>query len=510
MSTKSFIITLPIITGDQERRRLKKSFEFGRNLQNAVLGGGWCRVQKMRETPKWQVARTMPKGKERTKAFTDLRKQFRLSEYDFHADVAQHRKASGRSHLLGINEAQKLATRAWISVERHMYQGGSPRFFSAQRGLHSLEGKTIRTGIRWNAEKKFIIFSGHTYSVRIDKHDDWLTRALQDPMDPNKPRKVKYCRIVREKRKGKERFLLQLIAEGVSPLKHAYAGTDQRMAIDPGLGELTYATENGDVVKIQIAPNADTDHRAIRKIQRAMERSRQATNPDNYDAVTVVRHKKTRKSLKVKSGNLHWRFSKRYEQLKTELAEIQRLATATRKREHGEVCNWLLCHAGDIIVEDNSFKAFQKGHFGKAIGRFAPSALYAQLTSKAESAGLQVRFVSPKKLKPTQHNLLTGQFVKHELWERRVRLGDKDDDRWIDRDVASCLNLLYADIQKQTYDPERIREVVLAGVATWLDAGVIVKYQVREGTTEREFRRFRRRGIPSLTVQGLRQYGFRG
>ena len=42
----------------------------------------------------------------------------------------------------------------------------------------------------------------HVYRVRVDKRDDWLTRALQDPTDPTKPRKVKYCRIVREMRKG--------------------------------------------------------------------------------------------------------------------------------------------------------------------------------------------------------------------------------------------------------------------------------------------------------------------
>ena len=60
-----------------------------------------------------------------------------------------------------------------------------------------------------------------------------------------------------------------------------------------------------------------------------------------------------------------------------------------------------------------------------------------------------------------------------------------------------------------TYAPERIREAVLAGVTAWLDAGVVV-IQAREGITEREFGRFRRRGIPSSTVQGLRQRGFRG
>ena len=94
------------------------------------------------------------------------------------------------------------------------------------------------------------------------------------------------------------------------------------MAIDPGLGSLTYATEDGTIAKVQIAPSADTDHRAIRRIQRAMERSRRATNPDNYEAVDVVRHGKKKKSFKVKSGRLQWRFSKRYESLRAELAEI--------------------------------------------------------------------------------------------------------------------------------------------------------------------------------------------
>ena len=160
-------------------------------------------------------------------------------------------------------------------------------------------------------------------------------------------------------------------------------------------------------------------------------------------------------------------------------------------------------------MEDNSYKAFQRGRFGKTIGRHAPAALYAQLTNKAESAGLLVEVVSPKKLKPTQHNLLTGQFVKHELWERRVQLGDRTGVCWIDRDAAACVNLLYADLDQQIYDPKRIREAVLAGVTAWLDAGVVV-IQAREGITEREFGRFRRRGIPSSTVQGLRQQGFRG
>lgn len=76
----------------------------------------------MRATAEWQTARAMPKSSERTKAFRDLRVHFRLSEYDFHADVAKHRKASGRCHLLGINECQKLGVSGFLCLGR-LFQG---------------------------------------------------------------------------------------------------------------------------------------------------------------------------------------------------------------------------------------------------------------------------------------------------------------------------------------------------------------------------------------------------
>ena len=57
----------------------------------------------------------------------------------------------------------------------------------------------------------------------------------------------------------------------------------------------------------------------------------------------------------------------------------------------------------------------------------------------------------------------------------RVReKGEDDDDRRIDRDAATCLNMLYADLEKETHAPERIREAVPAGATAWRDAGVVV------------------------------------
>ena len=507
MASDTFIIRLPISVGDQERRTLAKSFRFAGELRNAVTGKAWERVETMKSSPEWQAAKALPKGREKTDAFKKLWENYRLSEYDLHADIAVHRRDSGKGHLLGINEAQKQATLAWKSVKYHILHGGRPRFVSRKRTLHSIESKTNKTGIVWKPEESCVVFCKHRYRVLVNRNDEWLMRALQDPADPKKPRKVKFCRIVRYQRSGKECFELQLIAEGTTPLKHAYAGTDIRMSVDPGLGVLTYALEDGTIVKLEIAPGAKVDWKRIRVIQRAMERSRQANNPNNYEVIEVIRNGRKRKSLKVKSGKLEWHFSERYLRLRAELAEILRRAAATREREHGEVSNWLLCHAGSIRVEDNEYRAFQKGRFGKAIGQSAPAALYTMLSRKAESAGLEVTYVKPQKLKPTQHNLLTGEFVKHELWERRVNLGAGV--YWIDRDAASCINLLYADIENQTYDPKRLRKAVYAGVTTWLDAGIVVE-QVYEGMSEREFRRFLRHGVKPVTVQGLRQKEFRG
>ena len=77
----------------------------------------------------------------------------------------------------------------------------------------------------------------------------------------------------------------------------------------------------------------------------------------------------TLKLLKVKSGRLQWRFSKRYEKLRSELAEMLRLCAATRKREHGEVCNWLLGHAGQDVYKRQVGHSDPVALYGRAIAQ---------------------------------------------------------------------------------------------------------------------------------------------
>lgn len=63
-STSSYIVELPLRVNDQQNRFLEKAFEFGRTLYNATLGTALGRLQRMRETQEWRVARDMPRASE--------------------------------------------------------------------------------------------------------------------------------------------------------------------------------------------------------------------------------------------------------------------------------------------------------------------------------------------------------------------------------------------------------------------------------------------------------------
>ena len=60
-TTPSYIVELPLRVNDQQNRFLEKAVEFGRTLYNATLGTALGRLQRMRETQEWRVARDMPK-----------------------------------------------------------------------------------------------------------------------------------------------------------------------------------------------------------------------------------------------------------------------------------------------------------------------------------------------------------------------------------------------------------------------------------------------------------------
>lgn len=133
----------------------------------------------MRQDPEWRRALGMVKGKERNELFRRLNRQYRLTGFDVHADIARHREGTKRKSELSSNEAQKLATQAFNAVSCCIFkQGGRPRFKSFKRGLRSLEGKTNATGLKFRPEKMLLDWCRKTYQVMLDPKDAYALEAL--------------------------------------------------------------------------------------------------------------------------------------------------------------------------------------------------------------------------------------------------------------------------------------------------------------------------------------------
>ena len=116
-NTPTFVIELPLCVNDQQNRFFRQVFEFGRTLYNATLGSALGRLHRMRESLSWRQARSMPKGKERSKHFSDLQKAYGLTENGLRSIANNHRKASGRNDI-GAHEAQCIGRTVLRVLER--------------------------------------------------------------------------------------------------------------------------------------------------------------------------------------------------------------------------------------------------------------------------------------------------------------------------------------------------------------------------------------------------------
>ena len=353
-TTPTFVIELPLRVNDQRNRFLTQAFEFGRTLYNATLGTALGQLQRMRESKEWRETRDMPKGKERSERFSELQRTRRLTENGLRTIANNHRKASGRNDI-GAHEAQCIGRTVWRALERYLFKdAGKPRFKSKNRGLNSIEGTDNRE-IMYKPERQAIVWRKQVLRL-VDVETPYREEALTDSLDKSRSKRVKYCRIVRRTINGTKRWFAQICLEGQPPVRKIYAPQSEVVGIDPGPSQIAYFHEHyADIVKV--SPNVDLQEKAVRRLQRKIDRSRRANNPDNYED-----------DGRIKRGPLKWKFSHRFNKLSRELAEHHRCLAATRKRDHGALANLLLQIGGTIKIEKNSYRSYQR-NFGKSTTR---------------------------------------------------------------------------------------------------------------------------------------------
>lgn len=361
----SFICELPLRTTPSDERELSIRLEVARQIYNACLGESFKRLNLMRESKDWQLARAMPKGEDRTDLFKVITKRFDFSEYSIYTFSSECRKEnhSIKDHI-SSHEARAIAKRAFDAVKQYSFGGRGRPSFKGFRKLVSVEGQD-ESGILW--KRDHIKWSGgFSIPVILDQKNAWQAKALQCP--------TKYCRVIRKTIKGKDRWFVQLIQEGISPSKVKNKIGNEVVGLDIGPSTIAIVGESATSLQ-KLCPTIEQPWKEIKNIQRAMGRSQRTTNPTNYNEDGTI-----------KKGSNKWIKSRHYKNLQKRLAEKERKLAAERKRSHGELANQILSSGNIIKTEKLSYQTFQK-NFGKSVQVRAPGMLVELLRRKAKASG---------------------------------------------------------------------------------------------------------------------------
>ncbi|BAE47706.1 transposase [Clostridium botulinum C] len=439
--TSSYILTLKLKTEKYQEDILNKRLEISRNIYNSCLGEILKRYKHTRELKDYRKEYKniikMSKDKERSKKFNELNKKYDLTEYSLHTyvkPIQKHFKDNVDSFT-----AQKIATRVFNSFQKLMFHQAKRVYFKRYGELNSVEGKSNKTGIRF--QDNSLIWNGLKIPVIIKTNDIYVQMSLEN--------RVKYCRIIRRIVKGKIKFYVQLILEGIPPMKiNKTTGEIKNkigkgnVGIDIGTRTIAVSSEN-DVKLLELAPEIDNIENQKRILNRKLDRQRRANNPNKYNEDgTINRNNKDK-----------WIKSNRYIKTQNKLKEIQRKQAEIRKQSHYRLINRLLLLGNRFLVETMNYKGLQarvkettinektgrfnkKKRFGKSLANKAPSMFLTMLDNKLKWNNTQLFKIDTKKCKASQYNHFTNEYCKKELKDRW------NEDIQIQRDMYSAFLIM--------------------------------------------------------------------
>ena len=414
--TPSFVLTLPLVTKGRDVAVMRKRFEAGKRLYNEVLAEGLKRLKFMRNDPRWAALRTVEDADAKRAGYRLLRQEYQFSEYEFSSFATSLKNRLWRDHL-GAHEPQLLTKRVFAALEQYSFKKrGKPRFKGRKRPLHSLEGKSSASSIRYQPETGCVRWAGLIMPVLIpiEGRDEYLDEALQKP--------VKFARVVWKKIGSKTRYFVQLIVEGTPP---------NNRKTTPGIGGLdigpsTVASfSDASATFRKFCPGVVPCAATKRRLQRQADRIIRQSNPDCFNT--------SGQWIKGKRAEV---ISNRLQKIRDKIANTERKLQARRKSEHGQLVNQLLTEANVWQLEKLSYKAYQK-MYGKSVSNRAPGAFVQLLKRKAESAGGKVVEFNTWKLYFSQYDHCTETYTKKPLSLRWHALGDGSGE--IQRDVYSAL-----------------------------------------------------------------------
>ena len=447
--TPSFVIKLELCTNSKDKNIIDKRIRIAKSLYNVGLSYLTKRLKGLRGDKDY---RRIIKEKQAISGLKDLTKKdktelrkekataLKAIEADYGyglQDVTTYVNNIYKTHFhgeIGSAEVQKLCERAFYAVEKmHYYKAKKIKFGSLYKGDFSIEGKTNKSGLRF-IDNNFVWFDLKV-PVKIGKNNSYIVEALE-------PR-TKFVRLITETIRGKKRYFIELVQEGIPPKKNRHYGA-LKSTVGLDIGPSSIAVVSDDYVDlISLKPkNLKRSQAKINRLQRKLDRSRRANNPNKFNDDGTFRR-----------GNRDpWKKSDNYKKLKKSIAKEYRKLRINRKEGHEALANTILSLGTDIRVEKISFKSWQKraketttnkkngktnkkSRFGKSILNAAPAMLLEIIDRKLQYSGENLKKINTNKCKASQYDHITNTFNKKELSER-IRLAGGEIP--IQRDIYSA------------------------------------------------------------------------
>ena len=199
-----------------------------------------------------------------------------------------------------------------------------------------------------------------------------------------------------------------------------------------------------------------TSERKERLLYRAMDRSRRATNPQNYNDDGTV-----------KKGRKTWKYSNHYKKLKAKHSELCRINAVNRQLAINEDVNHLRSLGDTFVTEpknasklmkrakettkDSKGKFNKKKRFGKSIKNRCPSGFQTTVEKKFKVTGGTYVEV-PNNYRASQYDHTADDYIKKKLSDRMYKLTDGT---LVQRDWYSSFLLYCYDDATQNIDQEK-------------------------------------------------------
>ena len=457
----NFTVQFSLKTEKYQEDILNKRFEIGRQIYNSLVNVTQKRYKEMIKTKKYrnlisQLSGDKKKDKIIWEQINKIRKQYNMSEYSFHNDIK--RMQWHFSDNIDSFTAQKIATNLWKAYDKFFYGNGEKIHYKKYDNLNSLEGKSNKTGIRF--KDNTILWNGLKIPVVINYNNYYECQALKAD--------ISYCRIIRKYVRNKYKYYVQIVFKGNPPIKidtktgeikHLIGQGD--VGIDIGTSTIAYSSCT-DVKILELADNVQNIDNEKRRLLRKMDRSRRATNPNNYNKNGTIKKQDNKK--------LVWNKSNHYIKYQNKLKELSRKQADVRRYQHECLANQIISLGDNIYVETMNFSGLakkstktekneqgrfkKKKRFGKSIANRAPAMLLEIINRKLSYYGKQLIKIDTWNAKASQFNHFDGTYQKKTLSQRWNNFNGIK----IQRDLYSAFLIMNIASDLKSFDIDKCNE----------------------------------------------------